>query len=434
MFMRFLNVKLEEMLRVPRKVLLPLLMVGLSLNLFIGFDTYAKSTSNDPDDDGCDSVSLLMNVMQLLREKYVDSDRVKYDKLISNAINGMVRGLDPFSSYMSPKTYRRMVNETEGVGFGGIGIRIAVKHGKLTIVAPVQDSPAYKAGVKPDDVIMAIDGTPTASLSMPECVKLLKGPIGTPVTLTIYRSSQKLTKDIKIVRSTISPETVKYRALPNGVGYIKITLFTRPTAEDLDRALANLKKKGVSALVIDLRGNPGGLLESAVEVASRFIPEGKLIVYTEGRAKSHKKKFHSLDCPKTLDIPIAILVNGNSASASEIVSGCLQDYKRAAHIGERTFCKGCVQSIVPLPNHSAVRFTTANYYTPSKRVIQGHGIEPDVKVPIDKRTAIKLYSQSLSHPGEVKPDNLDAVKDVQLERAIEILKGIRIFKKAEKNR
>ncbi|MCK5843744.1 MAG: S41 family peptidase, partial [Victivallales bacterium] len=365
--MRFFNIKLEEMIKVPRKVLLPLLLLALTVNLFAGFDTYAKSTANAPDDDGCESVTLLMNVMQLLREKYVDSDRVKYDRLIGNAINGMVRGLDPFSSYLSPRSYKRMVNETEGTGFGGIGIRIAVKHGKLTIVAPVQDSPAYIAGVKPDDIIMAIDGAPTASLSMPECVKLLKGPIGTPVTLTIYRTSQKLTKDIEIVRSTISPETVKYRALDNGVGYIKITLFTRPTAEDMDKALAYLKKIGVTALILDLRGNPGGLLESAVEVASRFIPEKKLIVYTEGRSKSHKRKFHSLDCAKTLDIPIAILVNGNSASASEIVSGCLQDYKRGALIGERTFGKGCVQSIVPLPNHSAVRFTTANYYTPCKR-------------------------------------------------------------------
>ena len=416
----------------PHKVLLPLLAVALGANLFFGYDTYANSALNDPGDDGCDQVSLLMNVMQLLREKYVDSDRVKYDKLVGDAINGMVRGLDPFSSYLTPKSYRMMIDETEGAGFGGIGIRIAVKHGKLTIVAPVQDSPACKAGIKPDDVIMAIDGTPTAAHSMQECVKLLKGPIGTPVTLTIYRPAEKQTKDITIVRATISPETVKYRALDNGLGYVKITLFTRPTAEKLDEALAYLKKKKVNALVIDLRGNPGGLLESAVEVASRFIPAGELIVFTEGRAKTHRKMLRSLDCDKTLDIPIAILVNGNTASSSEIVTGCLQDYKRAAVIGERTFGKGCVQSIVPLPNHSAVRFTTANYYTPNKRVIQGHGIEPDVVVPIDKRSAVKLYSQSLAYPGDVKPKAMDSIKDVQLERAIEILKGIRMFKKAEK--
>ncbi|NOY74928.1 MAG: S41 family peptidase [Kiritimatiellaeota bacterium] len=430
--MRFFNLRLEEFLRVPRKVILPLLVVGLTVNLVLGYDVYAKSTANAPDDDGCEAVSLLMNVMQLLREKYVDRDQVKYDKLIGNAINGMVRGLDPFSAYLSPRNYKRMINETEGVGFGGIGIRIEVKKGKLIIVAPIQDSPAYKAGVKPDDIVMAIDGTPTAALSRLECVKLLKGPVGAPVTLTIYRTAEKLTKDINIVRSIISPETVKYRALENGLGYVKITLFTRPTAEDLDKALDYLKKKKINALILDLRGNPGGLLESAVEVASRFIPEEKLIVYTEGRLKSRKKRFLSLDCPKTLDMPIAILVNGNTASSAEIVSGCLQDYKRAALIGERTFGKGCVQSIVPLPNQRAVRFTTANYYAPAKRVIQGRGLKPDVEVPIARSTAIKLYSQSLAHPGEVLPEKLGATKDVQLERAIEILKGIRIFKKAEK--
>lgn len=430
--MKLFRIKLEEKFRLPGKLFLPILTLALLANLFVGYDTYAKSTANDPDDDGYNAVSLLMNVMQLLREKYVDSDKVKYDKLVNNAINGMVRGLDPFSSYLTRRGYKRMVDETEGTGFGGIGIRIVVKHKKLTIIAPLQDSPAYNAGVKPDDVIMAIDGTPTASLSLPECIKLLKGPIGAPVTLTIYRSAKKTTKDIEIVRDVISPETVKYRTIGSGLGYVKISLFSRPTAEDLDKALYNLKRKGVNALIIDLRGNPGGLLESAVEVASRFIPEGELVVYTEGRNKTRKKKFTSLDCEKTPDIPIAILVNGNSASSSEIVAGCLQDYKRAALIGEKTFGKGSVQSIVPLPNHTAVRFTTAKYYTPSKRVIHGKGITPDVKVPIDRQTTIKLYSQSMAHPGEIKPKTIDAVKDVQLERAIEILKGIRIFKKAGK--
>lgn len=430
--MRLFKIKLEDKLRIPRKVLLPLLTLALGVNLFVGYNTYAKSTANDPGDDGYNSISLLMNVMQLLREKYVDSDKVKYNKLVRNAISGMVRGLDPFCSYLTQRDYKLMVDETEGTGFGGIGIRIAVKHKKLTIIAPIHDSPAYNAGVKPDDVIMAIDGTPTASLSMPECVRLLKGPIGAPVTLTIYRTAEKTTKDIEIVRDVVSPETVRYRTIGNGIGYIKITLFSHPTAEDLDKALYNLKKKGITALIIDLRGNPGGLLESAVEVASRFIPEGKLIVYTEGRNKSNKRKFTSLDCEKTLHIPIAILVNGNSASSSEIVSGCLQDYKRAALIGQQTFGKGCVQSIVPLPNRTALRFTTAKYYTPNNRMIHGIGLTPDVVVPIDRQTTIKLYSQSLAHPGEVKPKTIDAVKDVQLERAIEILKGIRIFKKAGK--
>jgi carboxyl-terminal processing protease len=370
-------------------------------------------------------------VMQLIREKYVDVDKVTYQKLVKNAMRGMLMGLDPFSSYMEPKFYSDMVNETNGVGFGGLGIHIDIKRGKLIIIAPIHGSPAYKAGIKPNDTVLFIDGKPISGMSIDECIKLLKGEPGSEVKLTIHRASENLTKEVTVVREIIVATSVRWAHIPeDDLGYVRISLFTKLTAQDLDKALCSLKEKGITGLILDVRGNPGGLLNSAVDVCSRFIDKGELIVFVEGRTKEDRKDYNSVSCDKVSDIPIAILVNGMSASAAEILAGCLQDHNRAVLIGERTFGKGSVQSIITLHDKSAIRLTTAKYYTPSKRVIHEHGIEPNVVVDIDSRTANKLYSQSIAYPGVIMPDYSGAVRDTQLERSLEILKGIRLFKKS----
>jgi carboxyl-terminal processing protease len=415
-----------------RKISKTIWIAVFAVNLIFGYRAFSKATADNPKDDGYSDIYYLTSVMQLIREKYVDADEVTYKKLVHNAIKGMLHGLDPFTSYMEPDLYKQMADETNGTQFAGLGIHIAFKNKKLKIIAPMYNAPAYKAGIKANDTILFIDGKPTTSMSIDDCAKLLKGDPGSEVTLTIHRDSENLTKEIKIVRELITPSTVTWSYLQDdNIGYVRIALFAKKTAEDLDKALTALKNQHITALILDLRGNPGGLLDSAVEVCSRFIKRNKLVVFVEGRSKKERIDYNALDTDKMLDIAMAILINGNSASAAEIVSGCLQDYKRAVLIGEKSFGKGSVQSIIPMPDKSAIRLTIAKYYTPSKRVIHKHGIEPNVLVDVDIPTENKLYEQTFSYPGVVMPDYSGAIRDTQLERAIEILKGIRLFNNSE---
>ncbi|MBN1865011.1 MAG: S41 family peptidase [Victivallales bacterium] len=415
-----------------RRILFLILSAILAANLFHGYKVYSESMETKPQDDGYAAVSKFMGIVQLIREKYVEKDKVTYDELFTNALRGMLRGLDPFSAYLDRESYEEMMRESEGSMFGGLGIHIIVRNHKLKVIAPMENSPAHRAGIMRGDVIMYIDDTPASGLSFPECLKLLQGPPGSKVTLTIHREIENLTTKVTIVREFIEPHTVKSAFIEKDrIGYLSVSIFIRTTAEDLDKELAALKARGMTALIIDLRSNPGGLLDSAVEVCSRFIEDGELIVYIEGRSVGDRQEFLSRDCKKTLNLPIAILVNDTTASAAEIFAGCMQDYKRAALIGDKTFGKGTVQSIMPLSEDSAIRLTTAKYYTPGNKVIHEHGIDPDIEVKLNQRIANDLYYQSLAYPGEVQPEVEGAVRDVQLERAIEILKGIRLFSKAE---
>ncbi len=375
------------------------------------------------------TISMFMDVLEFVREKYVDADKAKFDKLIENAMRGMLAGLDPFSSYMPPKLYNMMERETAGKKYGGLGVYVGIKNGKQIVNAPIHDGPAFKAGIRPGDVILYVDDTAVSGLSEQEFVKMLKGPVDSKVKLTIYRPATRETKEITVTRSYITPSSVKWTMMPDHVGYIKISVFNRPLAEQLDKALVELSKGGMTALVLDLRNNPGGLLDAAVEVCSRFLDTGKLVVFIRGRNPGERKDYLARDRDKYTDIPIAILVNGNSASAAEVVSGCLKDYKRAVLIGERTFGKGSVQSIIRLRNGAALRLTTAKYYTPSEMVIHGHGIEPNIGVNVHPVIESKLFFQSMAYPGEIMPQGPRAVRDVQLERAVEILKGVRLFKR-----
>lgn len=382
----------------------------------------------DSENDAYKSISLFMNVLQMLRLHYVDPEKVTYDKLMKGAMKGMLHELDPFSVYETPEHYKSTVEGTKG-SFGGIGVVITTKNRVLEVVAPMEDTPGFKAGIQAGDIITEIDGEPTRGLSITDCVKKLKGRPGTKVTLTVYRRSEDANKDITVERAVIRISPIKgVKIIEDNIGYIRISQFSAPAASGLDKALEKLKGQNMKALVLDLRGNPGGLLSSAIEVCSRFLGEGEVIVSTQGREKSSRKEFRSLTCDKALHIPMAVLVNGSSASASEIVSGCMKDHKRAVLIGERTFGKAFIQTIIPLNNNNgAVRFTTGKYYTPNGNLIHGLGIEPDISIPVSIGSEAKLARQRALFPGQIRPKAKGCIRDVQLERAVEILKGICLF-------
>ncbi len=422
--------KIAGMLK-NRTALFSIAIALLAINLLVGYSVYSSS-NNDSPDDSYSIIYRFMYVLQKVRKEYVDADKVSYQSLIKGAMKGMLRELDPFSSYMEPEGYKELVDDTEGREFGGIGIVVTFRNHILEVIAPMEDTPGFKAGIKPGDLILAIDGQPTSQMTLDDCVKLLKGAPGTTVTVSIYRESEDVKKDIPIERANIEISTVKgVKMLDDGIGFLRITQFNIPTATKLDESLKKLKEQGMKALIIDLRGNPGGLLTSAIEVCSRFLESGELVVSTEGRLPNQKLEYRSQRCDKFVDLKIGLLVDGNSASASEIVAGCLQDQKRAILIGDKTFGKGSVQTVFALPeNGGAIRLTTAKYYTPSRRVIHENGIEPDIKVPISLKTMDKIYSQRMTYSGIVKPEGQNTVRDVQLERAIEVMKGICIFSSA----
>ena len=402
----------------------------LAVNLVFGYSVYSSGSSESPD-EGYASIYKFMFVLQKVRKDYVDANKASYQALLKGAMKGMLRELDPFCSYMEPEGYKDLVEDTEGREFGGIGIVVTFKNHALEVIAPMEDTPGFKAGIKSGDIIMSIDNRPTSSMTLDDCIKLLKGPPGTSVTISIYRESEDAKKEITIERANIEVSSVKgAKVIEDGIGFLRITQFNIPSAAQLDESLKKLKEQKIKALIIDLRGNPGGLLTSAIELCSRFLETGELVVSTEGRLQSQKQEYRSLRCDKYLDIKIGILVDGNSASASEIFAACLQDHKRAIVVGEKTFGKGSVQTIFALPeNGGAIRLTTAKYYTPSRRVIHENGVEPDIKVPISQKMMDKIYTQRLSSSGVIKPEGPDTVRDVQLERAVEVMKGICLFSK-----
>lgn len=408
-----------------------LVMIGLTVNLLLGYKVYSDATVENPKDDGYQAISNLMFVIQELRQNYVDGDKVTYGKLVEGALKGMLHELDPFSSYENPKRYEDMIEQTEGQ-FGGIGVVVTMKNKMLEVVAPLEDTPGFEAGIHAGDLIVKIGDKDTRSMSLSECVNLLKGVPGTKVAITIYRKSEDLTKDLEIERAVIKLSGVKGPTIiENEIAYLRISQFVGTTAAKLENALREMKKENPKGLILDLRGNPGGLLSSAISVCSNFLEKGKLVVFTEGKRESQKREYFAMDCEKVLDLPMVILIDQNSASASEIVAGCLQDYKRAVLVGETSFGKGSVQSVIPLPNKGgAIRFTTARYYTPSERVIHGEGIDPDIVVKIRERDLLKLAHQRSKYPGVIKPDEKGAVTDVTLERAVGVLKGICLFSEA----
>ena len=397
----------------------------LLTNLFVGYQVHSAIGKTSGEDQGYKMLRRFTSVLKLIRKNYVDETKIGYEDLVMGALGGMLTSLDRFSSYIDPDEYEKMKEETEGQ-FGGIGIVISVKDEMLTVVAPMEGSPGMEAGIVANDQIIKVSGQNTASLSLDQAVGLIKGEPGTTVEITIHRPSTGDTMTFSVERAVIELKTVKDAQIiePN-VGYIRITQFNEKTAASLDTEIKSLSKEGMTSLVLDLRNNPGGLLTSAIEVSSLFIPRRQLIVFTEGRQEARKQEFKSLSGSKYLDFPIVILINEGSASAAEIVAGCLQDYGRSLIVGEKSFGKGSVQSIIEIDGGSAIRLTTAKYYTPSKKIIHEHGIDPDFVVDISDEDSQKLTLQRSRVEGIFEGnDEKDDLVDAQLQKATELVKGL----------
>ncbi len=404
----------------------------LALNLVIGYGVYSEEVKASGERQAFEKISVMMRALTLIRKDYVDAEKVDFEDLIYNALHGMVRSLDPFSDFMSPDQYSSMMENTHGE-FGGLGVIITIRDEVLTIVSPIENTPGSRAGFQPGDQIIKIEGESTKGKKMPETIKLLKGKPGTKVTLTVHRPSTEETKDYTIERAIIPVESVRdAQIIPRTkVGYVRITQFSDPTRDELQSALEKLVEQGIDSLVIDVRNNPGGLLDSAVEICSFFLKPKTLVVSTEGRRPSQKSEFRARKGYRFPEIPLAVLINGGSASAAEILAGCLKDWNRAVLVGEKTFGKGSVQNIIELPDGSALRLTTAMYYTPSRRVIHEHGIEPDIEVGLPSDDYRRLMEGQRVIPGADEPD---ASMDKQLQRAVETLRSYGIYRKGMKSK
>lgn len=397
--------------------------------------------------------------LSLVKKNYVED--VDEKELVYGAIKGMLSSLDPHSSFMPPEAFKEMQIDTKGE-FGGLGIQIGIKDKVLTIIAPIEDTPADKAGVKAGDIIIKIDGESTKDLSLQDAVSKLRGPKGTKVTITIVRENVEAPMDITMRREIIVLKSVKSRVIDNEIGYVKLTQFQERSSDDLVNALKELSEKGIKALILDLRNNPGGLLKGAVDVTSQFLPTGKLVVYIKGK-DGDKNEFNTNNGNHYFDYPMIVLVNGGSASASEIVAGALQDWGKAVVLGTQTFGKGSVQTVIPLSDGSALRLTTARYYTPKGRSIQTTGITPDIVVKLETKNGAKTHpvyrekdlekhlendtsketekkqDEIIEHEPEISdkdiieaPEKIDDKDDNQLQRAVDLLKGWKILKELPK--
>jgi len=353
----------------------PTFFLVLSIGIQVEADEEAGSSSESK--SSYESLKVFSEVLSLIESTYVE--KVSSEKLIEGAIHGLVKTLDPHTSYMSPEVYQEMKVQTSGK-FGGLGIEVSRRDGILTVISPIEGTPAFDAGVQAKDKIVKIEDDSTLDMSLNDAVSRLRGEVGSPVNITILREGLKAPLLVNIVRDIVKVQSVKKKVYHSDIGYIKIRSFSKNTSSDLDQALSYLRNKNVTKLVLDVRNNPGGLLNQAVEVSDRFLGNENFIVYTKGRTEDQNSRFTTHDKIKHVDYPMIILVNGGSASASEIVAGALQDLGRAVILGTPTFGKGSVQTIIPLSDGSALRLTTARYYTPSGKIIQENGITPDIVI------------------------------------------------------
>jgi carboxyl-terminal processing protease len=370
----------DDMIRINKKKFLMAGLMLLLIGIVIGQGmVQAKS-------DTYEDLKAFTQALELVKRNYVENPDTK--ELIQGAIRGMVSSLDPHSSYMNERSFKEMNMDIKGE-FQGVGIQIGVKNQQLTIIAPIDDTPGFRAGLAAGDKIMKINDEWTKDMSIEQAVDKMRGPKNTQVSLLIYREGWDKPKEFKITRDVIKVMSVKSEMLDNEIGYIKIIQFQGQTTEELEKALKNLEAKGIKKLVLDLRNDPGGLLDSSVDVSGKFLPRDSLVVYIQGRQKSDRKDFLTSGPEKPREFPMVVLVNTGSASASEIVAGALQDSKRAVIVGTQTFGKGSVQTVFPLEGGGGVRLTTAKYYTPSGRSIQNVGITPDIEVKLPTVKEVK---------------------------------------------
>ncbi len=400
-------------------------------------------TAVNAEGDIYEELKLFSEALSLVRKNYVEDIAPK--DLIYGSIKGMLGSLDPHSTFMNPQQYREMQVDTRGE-FGGVGIQIGIKEGMLTVIAPIEDTPAFKAGIEAGDKIIKINNEFTKDMSLQDAVSKMRGTPSSTVKITILREGWEKTRDFTITREIIKIKSVKSKTLEDGIGYIKVNQFQEQTSSDLAQALKRLQQDSISSLILDVRNNPGGLLNSAIEVSSQFLPPGKLVVFIKDK-KGEKTDYRSHSVNGNSAMPMVVLVNQGSASASEIVAGALKDWNRAVIIGTQTFGKGSVQSVVPLNDGSALRLTTAKYYTPKGVSIQSTGITPDILVkaeikdgdkgrPVIREKDLEGHlkngeeeiEEKPTEPEEIIPVEIDEKDDIQLQRAIDLLKTWKVFK------
>lgn len=406
--------------RIREKQGLLLVLAVALVSIFTGVVMAKKSPFQS---ENWEQLKIFTEVLSYIESNYVEE--VEPEKVVHGAIRGLLRTLDPHSSFMPPDVYREMQVETEG-RFGGLGIEITIRDDVLTVVSPIESTPAFRAGIQPGDQIVKVNGESTKELSLIDAVKKLRGPEGSSVTIAIMRQGFSEPKDFTLSRAVIQIKSVRWTKLPDDIGYIKLRSFQKTSAEELEEALQDLGEQKIQSLVLDLRNNPGGLLEQAIAVSDLFLEGGKLIVYTKGRLAGQSMKGYSKHDGLHVSYPLAIIINGGSASASEIVAGALQDLGRATLVGTQSFGKGSVQTIIPLSDGSGLRLTTAKYYTPKGSEIHGKGITPDIVVEKPQETETPEGEQKSQQPPRSRRNmelpGEDLSNDLQLQRAIEFLK------------
>ncbi|MDP3143031.1 MAG: S41 family peptidase [Candidatus Omnitrophota bacterium] len=414
------------------------LLAGLASLAICGVERKIK-------DDLYKQVELFSYALTVVQSDYMEVPQPK--DLIYGALKGMLASLDPYSQFMDQETYKELKVETEGQ-FGGLGIEITTKDGLITVITPIEDTPAWKAGIKSGDRIVKVNDEITRDFTLSDAVKRLRGKPGTSVNIVILREGEKKLLELKITREIIKIHDIKEaKVLEDKVGYIRLVVFQETTPKDLAEALTKLKKSGADSLILDLRNNPGGLLDIAVSATDNFLPEGKIIVSTKGRDEKQNVVFKSKGNKDAayLKWPMVVLINEGSASGSEILAGALQDNKRAVILGAKSFGKGSVQTVLPLPDGSALRLTTSKYFTPLNRSIQGTGIVPDVVVKeekiedsskekeLDVEEVFENIEKKTTETETADKKEKSYKDDAQIMRAIDLLKGIRVYQAQSKS-
>lgn len=435
-----------DMIKINKKKFLAFAVAILAAVLFAGF--FIGREAAQAKADTYEELKAFTQALELVRRHYVEEPDTK--TLIQGAIRGMVSSLDPHSSFMTERAFKEMDLDIRGA-FEGVGIQIGIKNQQLTVISPIEDTPADRAGLAAGDKILRIDDVWTRDLSIEDAVDRMRGPKGTKVRLLILRNGWEKPKEFTIIRDVIKVQSVKSKMLEGDIGYVKITQFQGQTGKELERHIGRLRDNGMKRLVLDLRNDPGGVLDASVDVSSLFLPKDSLIVYLQGRNASDRKDFRSAISGPYQDVPLVVLVNAGSASASEIVAGALQDSRRSLIVGTQTFGKGSVQTVFSLEGGTGLRLTTAKYYTPSGRSIQNVGITPDIEVklptvkepPKDGDVHVVVREKDLERhlkneavkeehikKEQQRDDDLlmeaipkDEKEDLQLQKAIEILKS-----------